>query len=164
MKKQCMVLLVENNAGVLARVASLFVQRGFNIDSLTVSPTHDERVSRITIMTNGDEKTFSQIMKQTSKLVETKLIFSVEPTFSLIHEILLIKFAAEERHNEKLKGLITIYGAKVVDKTDRCMTVELTDTPQRLDGFIEDTQNFHVIEMCRSGAIAMERGDVTYDI
>jgi len=129
MKKQCMVILVENNAGVLARVSSLFDQRGFNIHSLTVSPTHDERISRITIMTNGDEKTFSQIMKQTGKLVETKLIFSVEPTFSLIHEILLIKFAAEERNNEKLKDLISIYGAKVVDTTDRCMTVELTDTP-----------------------------------
>ena len=62
MKKQCMVILVENNAGVLARVASLFVQRGFNIDSLTVSPTHDERLSRITIMTSGDEKKFSQII------------------------------------------------------------------------------------------------------
>ena len=115
-------------------------------------------------MTNGDEKTFTQIMRQTSKLVETKLIFSVEPTFSLIHEILLIKFAAEERHNEKLKELISIYGAKVVDKTDRCMTVELTDTPQRLDGFIEDTQKFHVIEMCRSGAIALERGLIDYEL
>ena len=164
MKKQCMVFLVENNAGVLARVASLFVQRGFNIDSLTVSPTHDERLSRITIMTSGDEKTFSQIMKQTGKLVETKLIFSVEPTFSLIHEILLIKFAAEERDNEKLAGLISIYGAKIVDRTGGCMAVELTDTPQRIDGFIEDTEKFHVIEMCRSGAIAMERGDVAYDI
>ena len=164
MKKQCMVILVENNAGVLARVASLFVQRGFNIDSLTVSPTHDERLSRITIMTSGDEKTFAQIMKQTGKLVETKLIFSVEPTFSLIHEILLIKFAAEERENEKLAGLISIYGAKIVDRTGGCMAVELTDTPQRLDGFIEDTEKFHVIEMCRSGAIAMERGDVSYDI
>ncbi len=159
-----MVVLVENNAGVLARVALLFVQRGFNIHSLTVSPTQDERVSRITIMTSGDEKTFAQIMKQTGKLVETKLIFSVEPTFSLIHEILLIKFAPDERNNEKLADLISIYGARIVDTTDRCLTVELTDTPQRLDGFIEDTQRFSVVEMCRSGAIAMERGDVTYDI
>ncbi len=164
MKKQCLVVLVENNAGVLARVASLFMQRGFNIHSLTVSPTHDERISRITIMTSGDDKMFAQIMKQTGKLVETKLLFTVEPTFSLIHEILLIKFAADEKENEKLAGLISIYGAKVVDCTGGCMTVELTDTPPRLDGFIEDTEKFHVVEMCRSGAIAMERGDVTYDI
>ena len=101
MKKQCMVVFVENNAGVLARVASLFVQRGFNIDSLTVSPTENEKVSRITIVTRGDEKFFNQIMQQTGKLIETKMIFSVEPTFSLIHEVLLIKFAAEEAKNEK---------------------------------------------------------------
>ena len=164
MKKQCMVLLVENNAGVLARIASLFVQRGFNIHSLTVSPTQNENISRITIMTSGDEKTFSQIMKQTGKLVETKLIFSVEPTFSLIHEILLIKFSAKENENEDLESLISIYGVKIVDRTGGCIVCELTDTPQRIDSFIEDTQRFDVIELCRSGAIAMERGDVSYEL
>ena len=75
MKKQCMVILVENNAGVLARVSSLFMQRGFNIDSLTVSSTENPKISRITIMATGDQKTFSQILKQTAKLVETKMIF-----------------------------------------------------------------------------------------
>ena len=164
MKKQCMVVFVENNAGVLARVASLFVQRGFNIDSLTVSPTENESVSRITIMTHGDEKFFSQIMKQTGKLIETKLIFSVEPTFSLIREVLLIKFSAGEEKNEKLQSLISIYGAKIVDKTGGCIVAELTDTPQRVDSFIEDTADFKVEESCRSGAIAMERGDVSYEL
>jgi acetolactate synthase-1/3 small subunit len=164
MKKQCMVVFVENNAGVLARVASLFVQRGFNIDSLTVSPTENEAISRITIMTRGDEKFFSQIMKQTGKLIETKMIFSVEPTFSLIREILLIKFAAEAAENEKLQSLISIYGAKIVDRTGGCIVAELTDTPQRIDSFIEDTEGFAVVESCRSGAIAMERGDVSYEL
>lgn len=164
MKKQCMVIFVENNAGVLARVASLFVQRGFNIDSLTVSPTENEAVSRITIMTYGDEKHFSQILKQTGKLIETKLIFTVEPTFSLIREILLIKFASKDADNEKLQSLISIYGARVVDRTGGCLVAELTDTPQRVDSFIEDTACFNVIESCRSGAIAMERGNVAYDI
>lgn len=164
MKKQCLVVFVENNAGVLARVASLFVQRGFNIDSLTVSPTENEAVSRITIMTRGDEKFFSQIMKQTGKLIETKMIFSVEPTFSLIREILLIKFAPEEGENERLQSLISIYGAKIVDRTGGCLVAELTDTPQRIDSFIEDTEGFKVIESCRSGAIAMERGDVSYEL
>ena len=164
MKKQCLVVFVENNAGVLARVASLFVQRGFNIDSLTVSPTENEAISRITIMTRGDEKFFSQIMKQTGKLIETKMIFSVEPTFSLIREILLIKFAAEAAENEKLQSLISIYGAKIVDRTGGCIVAELTDTPQRIDSFIEDTEGFAVVESCRSGAIAMERGDVSYEL
>lgn len=164
MKKQCMVVFVENNAGVLARVASLFVQRGFNIDSLTVSPTEDEKISRITIMTSGDEKSFSQIMKQTGKLIETKLIFSVEPTFSLIHEVLMIKFSPSESGNGDLADLISMYGARIVDRTGGCIVVELTDTPRRIDSFIEATKSFGVEESCRSGAIAMERGDVSYDI
>ena len=164
MKKQCMVVFVENNAGVLARVASLFVQRGFNIDSLTVSPTENEAISRITIMTHGDEKFFSQILKQTGKLIETKMIFTVEPTFSLIREVLILKFAPEESENEKLQSLISIYGAKIVDRTGGCLVAELTDTPQRVDSFIEDTASFKVIESCRSGAIAMERGEVSYEI
>jgi len=164
MKKQCMVVFVENNAGVLARVASLFVQRGFNIDSLTVSPTENEAVSRITIMTHGDERFFSQILKQTGKLIETKMIFTVEPTFSLIREILLVKFAAEDAENEKLQSLISIYGAKIVDRTGGCLVAELADTPQRIDSFIEDTACFKVVESCRSGAIAMERGNVSYEL
>ena len=164
MKKQCMVVFVENNAGVLARVASLFVQRGFNIDSLTVSPTEDEAISRITIMTRGDEHFFSQILKQTGKLIETKMIFTVEPTFSLIREILLIKFSAEDAENEKLQSLISIYGAKIVDRTGGCIVAELTDTPQRVDSFLEDTACFKIVESCRSGAIAMERGEVSYEL
>ena len=159
-----MVLFVENNAGVLARIASLFVQRGFNIDSLTVSPTETEKISRITIMTHGDERTFSQIVKQTGKLVETKLIFSVEPTFSLIHEIALVKFAAEEKGNERLRELLNIYGVRIVDKTGGCMVAELCDTPQRIDGFLEDISAFKIIELGRTGAIAMERGDVAYEL
>jgi acetolactate synthase-1/3 small subunit len=159
-----MVVFVENNAGVLARVSSLFVQRGFNIDSLTVSPTENEAVSRITIMTHGDERFFNQILKQTGKLIETKMIFTVEPTFSLIREILLIKFAPEAANNEKLQSLISIYGARITDRTGGCLVAELTDTPQRIDSFIEDTEEFKVIESCRSGAIAMERGDVSYEL
>ena len=115
-------------------------------------------------MTRGDERTFSQIMKQTGKLVETKLIFSVEPTFSLIHEVALVKFAAEDKNNEQLRELISIYGARIVDKTGGCLIAELCDTPQRIDGFLEDVSKFHVVESGRSGAIAMERGDVAYEL
>lgn len=164
MKQRCMVLLVENNAGVLARVSSLFMQRGFNIDSLTVSPTENEKISRLTIMTTGDEKTYNQIIKQTGKLIETKLIFSVEPSFSLIREILLIKFDGKKTDVAELERLVDIYGARVVDRTSGCIVVELTDTPQRIDGFIDSTKSFAVVESCRSGAIAMERGDVSYEL
>lgn len=164
MKKKCMVLLVENNAGVLARISSLFVQRGFNIDSLTVSPTEVETLSRITIETTGDDKTMNQIMKQTAKLHESKIIFSVEPEFSLIREILLVKFAIDNKNADKIAQIVAGYGAKVVDNTGGCFVVELSDTPHNIDAFLEDIKDLELVEMCRSGAIAMERGNVAYDI
>ena len=164
MKKKCMVLLVDNNAGVLARISSLFVQRGFNIDSLTVSPTEVETLSRITIETTGDEKTLNQIMKQTAKLYESKIIFSVEPEFSLIREILLVKFAADNKNMGRIEQVIEGYGARIVDNTGGCFVVELSDTPHNIDSFLEDIKGLELVEMCRSGAIAMERGNVAYDI
>lgn len=164
MKKQCMVLLVQNNAGVLARVSSLFMQRGFNIDSLTVSSTENPKISRITIMTTGDQKTFSQIMKQTGKLVETKMIFSVEPSFSLIQELLLVKISTAGVDVNTLKSIIMKYGASAVDITSGCLIAELAASSQRIDDFLEAISGFKMLEMCRSGAIAMERGDVLYDL
>ena len=164
MKKQCMVLLVENNAGVLARVSSLFMQRGFNIDSLTVSSTENPKISRITIMATGDQKTFNQIMKQTGKLVETKMIFSVEPTFSIIQELLLVKLSINGADVEALKQIIKEYGATAVDITSGCLIAELAATSQKIDDFLEAIAGFKLLEMCRSGAIAMERSDVLYDI
>ena len=164
MKKQCMVILVENNAGVLARVSSLFMQRGFNIDSLTVSSTENPKISRITIMATGDQKTFSQILKQTAKLVETKMIFSVEPSFSLIRELLMVKFNTEKADVVALKKVIDDFNARVIDVTSGCMVVELSETSCMIDDFLDATRNFEKIEMCRSGAIAMEQGRVAYDI
>ena len=164
MKKQCMVILVENNAGVLARVTSLFMQRGFNIDSLTVSSTENPKISRITVMTTGDQKNFSQVLKQTGKLIETKMIFSVEPSFSLIRELLLVKFATDHADVDALKNIISEFGATVIDITSGCFVVELSAPSQKIDDFLEATESFEMIEMCRSGAIAMERGRVSYDI
>ena len=164
MKKQCMVLLVENNAGVLARVSSLFIQRGFNIDSLTVSSTENPKISRITIMTTGDQKTFSQIMKQTNKLVETKMIFAVEPSFSLIQELLLVKISTEGADIEAFKEIVKKFGANMVDITSGCLVTELAASSKVIDDYLEAISGFKMIEMCRSGAIAMERGDVQYDL
>ena len=164
MKKQCMVILVENNAGVLARVSSLFMQRGFNIDSLTVSSTENPRISRITVITTGDQKNFSQILKQTNKLIETKMIFSVEPSFSLIRELLLVKFGTFRTDVEELKAVIEEFGASVLDMSNGCYVVELSASSHRIDEFLDRTRGFELIEMCRSGAIAMERGLVDYDI
>ncbi len=164
MKKQCMVLLVENNSGVLARVSSMFMQRGFNIDSLTVSSTDNPHISRITVMTTGDSRTFSQIMKQTGKLVEAKMIFSVEPSFSLIRELLLIKFSSTSGDTEALKKIILDFGANIIDISNGCFVAELTESSQKIDAFLEAVKPFEIIELCRSGAIALERGLVSYEI
>lgn len=159
-----MVLLVENNAGVLTRVSSLFVQRGFNIDSLAVSPTENERLSRLTIMTTGDEKSFNQIIKQTGKLIETRLIFSVEPAFSMIRELMLAKYKVAGDSAEALTELIGQYGGKVADASEGCVVAQLSDAPEILDSFLEAAKDFGLIELCRSGAIAMERGNVSYEL
>ena len=164
MNRQCMVLLVENNAGVLARVSSLFMQRGFNIDSLTVSSTDKPDISRITVTTTGDERTFSQIIKQTSKLTEAKLVFPIEPFVSLIRELLLVKFSTEKTDAEKLNGIIEDYGAKVIDVSRGCFVAELTGDPSLIDDFLDAVKPFEMIEMCRTGATALERGKVSYDI
>ncbi len=164
MKKKCMVLLVENNAGVLARVSSLFMQRGFNIDSLTVSSTENPKISRITIVTTGDQKNINQMMKQTAKLVETKMIFSVEPAFSLIQELLLVKLSTENADVQALKKIISDFGASAVDVTSGCLITELAASSQVIDDFLDAISGFKMLEMCRSGAIAMERGNVVYDL
>jgi acetolactate synthase-1/3 small subunit len=131
---------------------------------LTVSPTEIESLSRITIETTGDTKTINQIIKQTAKLNESKLVFSVEPEFSLIREILLVKFSSDNKNADKLAQIISNYGAKIVDNTGGCFVVELSDAPHRIDDFLDEVKGFELIEMCRSGAIAMERGSVAYDI
>lgn len=159
-----MVLLVENNAGVLARVSSLFMQRGFNIDSLTVSSTDSPNISRITVMTTGDNRTFSQIMKQTGKLVEAKMIFSVEPEFSLIREILMVKFSCDTEELEELKKIIEKFGAHIIDMSYGCFVAELTESPQKIDDFLDAVKSYKMIEMCRSGAIALERGLIDYEL
>ena len=164
MKRQCMVLLVENNAGVLARVSSLFMQRGFNIDSLTVSSTDNPAISRITVMTTGDSRTFNQIMMQTNKLVEAKMIFSVEPEFSLIREILMVKFSSATEEIGELKKIISDFGAHIIDMSHGCFVAELTESPQKVDAFLDAVKSFEMIEMCRSGAIALERGLIDYEL
>ena len=161
MKKQCMVLLVENNSGVLARVSSLFMQRGFNIDSLTVSSTEIPHISRITVMTTGDSRTFSQIMKQTGKLVETKTIFSVEPDSTFIRELLLVKVSTVDADDREIKSIIADYGATVLETASGCLVAELAATSSVIDDFLDAISHFKMLEMCRSGAIAMERGNGT---
>jgi len=163
MRKKYISVLVENNAGVLARVSAMFCRRGFNIDSLTVSATDDETVSRITITTDGDEAVFRQILLQTEKLCEVKAIFELEENRSLLRELLLIKVAADESNRRAIKDIADIYKAKTVDLSKDSMVMELTGEPDKIDGFLDIIEGeYTILEMCRTGVTALERGPVTY--
>ncbi|MBQ3562224.1 MAG: acetolactate synthase small subunit [Clostridia bacterium] len=162
MEKHYLSLLVENNEGVLARISSLFCQRGFNIDSLTVSATDNPEISRITIVTTGDESTFRQIRKQTEKLIETKAMFPLNLRTSLLRELLLIKLRSNTEIKKQIEELAEKNGAAVIDVSVGCMVLELTGEPEKIDTFLLKLKDFEIIEMCRTGVTAMERGEVTY--
>lgn len=162
MDKKYLSVLVDNHEGVLARVASLFCQRGFNIDSLTVSATDNEQISRITISTRGDEATFRQILRQTEKLYETKAIVALEVRNSILRELLLIKVEASEDNRRALRDITEVYKAKIVDLSLSSMVFELTGEPDKIDGFLSVLRPYKILEMCRTGVTALERGEVSY--
>lgn len=162
MEKHYLSVLVANHAGVLARISSLFCQRGFNIDSLTVSATDNPEISRITIVTTGDEASFRQVRMQTEKLIETKTLFPLNLRTSLLRELLLIKLRSNNEIKEKIVLLAKEFNASIIDVSVGCMVLELTGEPEKVDKFLASLENFEIIEMCRTGVTAMERGEVTY--
>ena len=163
-KQQYLILLVENNSGVLTRVSSLFCQRGFNIDSLNVSTTDNPNISRITIVSHGDDRKFRQIIGQTEKLIETKTIFAVEPSFSLLRELLLLKLDTSDGGLTKAAALAEEYGATIIDHTQGQVVLEYTGTPDEIDSLLADAKKLKISEMCRTGVTALERGKVSYTL
>lgn len=157
--KKVLSVLVENHAGVLARVSSLFCQRGYNIDSLTVSTTDDPSVSRITIGVNVDNASdLEQIMKQTQKLEETRKVLCLVSD-SIQRELLLVKVKAGEETRSHLREISEIYKAKIVDLSLGSMVLELTGAPDKIDGFLGVLEPYEILELCRTGITAIERGD-----
>lgn len=157
-QKQVVSMLVENNAGVLARVSSLFARKGFNIDSLTVSATNDPAVSRITITSGGDKNVLTQILSQTGKLYEVCQVVALNPETSIQRELLLVKIAANEGMRHVVREAAEIYKASVVDLSPDSMVVELTGKPSKIDGFLSVIGQYDILEMCRTGVTALERG------
>lgn len=158
MEKYILSVLVQNNAGVLARISSLFGRRGFNIDSLTVSPTNDDKISRITIITRGDEKTLEQIIKQVSKLEETLWIEHLWEDECYCRELVFVKVLAEDAQTrDSIREVAEVYNANVVESVKNAIIVELTEIPSRIDAFLSVISHYTIIEMCRSGVTAMTR-------
>lgn len=157
-------VIVENHAGVLARVSSLFSRRGFNIDSLTVSATDNPENSRITIVVKGDTYILDQITKQLMKLEEVEKVERLLPENSLFRELLLLKIHAPVESRSYIKEAVEIYRAKILDMSPVTMIIELTGQQSKIDAFLEIMKPFGIIEMCRTGITAMARGMSTiYD-
>ena len=151
-------LLVDNSNGVLARISSLFCRRGFNIDSLTVSATNDPAVSRITVTLRGTEQALNQLILQTERLEVTRQIFELDPDKSLQRELLLIKIAADRENLPSLRDIAGVYKAKIIDLSPDSLVMELTGKPEKIDGFLNMMKSYDILEMCRTGITALERG------
>ena len=153
MKKHILSIIVENNAGVLARVSSLFGRRGYNIDSLTVSETNNPGTSNITMTVTGDENILEQIIKQ----VEVISVKHLADNSSLSRELLLIKMQVDSASRAELREISEIYEATIVDLAPRSMMIELTGTTQKIDAFLLMMEEYKILEMCRTGVTALER-------
>ena len=156
--KQTISVLVENQAGVLNRITSLFSRRAFNIDSLAVGVTDDPAVSRITIIVESGNSVVEQVEKQLNKLVEVIKVRTLDESSLIGRELLLIKVSANKNSREQIMTICNICGAKVADISPTSMTMELSDTPDRLDTFEDMMRPFNILEVARTGVIALQRG------
>ena len=157
-QRRVISLLVDNSNGVLARVASLFCRRGFNIDSLTVSATNDPSISRITVTLRGSEHALSQLILQTERLEVTRQVFVLNHENALERELLLLKVAADVHNRAELREVGSIYKAKIIDLSPDSMVFELIGKPDKIDAFLKMFTDYKILEQCRTGVTALERG------
>jgi len=152
-------LLMENEAGALSRVAGLFSARAFNIESLTVAPTEDPGVSRMTVVTNGSDAIVEQVMKQVNKLVDVVKVVDLNESRHIERELMLIKVAAKKSDREEVKRLVEIFRGRIIDVTDKTYIVEMTGPGEKLDAFIEALDDSLILEVVRSGVSGISRGE-----
>ena len=151
-------VLVENEFGVLSRVASLFSGRGFNIDSLTVAPTNEENMSRMTIVTRGDEQILEQITKQLNKLIDIIKVIDFTDGSGVERELALIKVNAEDESRAEVLRIVDIFRAKIIDVTPKSYTIEATGNPVKIDAILDLLRPLGLKELVRTGAVAIGRG------
>jgi acetolactate synthase-1/3 small subunit len=157
-RKHILSILVENKPGVLTRVAGLFARRGFNIDTLAVGPTDDDEISRITMTLDGALHPIDQVTKQLHKLVNVLKIRDLEPEETLARELALFKLAVDGPARAEAMQICEIFRAKVVDVTKRSITAEITGTAEKVEAFEALVRPFGLVEMARTGEIAIARG------
>jgi acetolactate synthase-1/3 small subunit len=152
-------VLVENEFGVLSRVAGLFSGRGFNIESLSVAETLDPTVSRITLVTTGDDTVLEQITKQLNKLVDVVKVVDLTEGNHIERELMLVKVRAAGKDREEMKRLADIFRGRILDVTDKSYTIELTGTGSKLDAFLTAIEPGTILETVRTGASGIGRGE-----
>ena len=157
-RKHVLSILVENKPGVLARVAGLFSRRGFNIDTLAVGPTDDPSISRITLTLDGAVHPIDQVTKQLHKLINVLKIRDMEPEETVAREMALFKVSSAVENRAEIIQFAEIFRAKIVDVTKRSVIVEVTGTKEKIDAFEQMIRPFGLIEMARTGEIAIARG------
>ncbi|MBI2778630.1 MAG: acetolactate synthase small subunit [Gammaproteobacteria bacterium] len=152
-------ILIENESGALSRVAGLFSARGYNIESLTVAPTEDPSLSRMTLVTRGSDEIVEQITKQLNKLVDVVKLIDLTEGPHIEREMMLIKLRAAGDAREELKRLVDIFRGHIIDVTIGTYTVELTGTGEKLDAFIQAVGSTAILETVRSGVSGIARGE-----
>ncbi len=151
-------VLVENRPGVLARVASLFRRRGFNIESLAVNITQDSTISRMTIVVDGEERMIEQIGKQLNKLIDVIKVIDYTFTPTLERELALVKVEATTQTRREILDLVHIFRATVVDVSPKSLIIEVTGDVEKIDAFVSLLQPYGIKEIVRTGKIVMARG------
>ncbi|MEM7002628.1 MAG: acetolactate synthase small subunit [Pseudomonadota bacterium] len=157
--RRIIAVLLENEAGALSRVVGLFSQRNFNIDSLTVAPTDDTTLSRLTITTAGDAALVEQIIKQLYKLVEVVKVLDISDSRHVERELMLVKIRTDESVRQEVKRTADIFRGQIVDVSERTYTVQLVGPSEKLDAFLDALGGIEILEVVRSGASGISRGE-----
>ena len=158
-KTKVIAALVENKPGVLHSVANMFRRRDFNIESITVGPTEQEDLSRMTITVNGDEKTLEQVVKQMSKLIDVVKVSRLEPENIVTRELSLIKVnIPDNKSRSDVINCVEVFRGRVVDVSPTSLTMEITGTPDKIDAFLNLMRTYGIMELARTGLTALSRG------
>ncbi|HAG95532.1 MULTISPECIES: acetolactate synthase small subunit [unclassified Ketobacter] len=152
-------ILMENEPGALSRVVGLFSQRGYNIETLTVAPTNDPTLSRLTLTTSGSDRTIEQITKQLNKLIEVVKLVDLSEGAHIERELMLVKLKATGAQRAEIKRTADIFRGQIVDVTSSVYTVQLAGASDKLDAFLESVGEASILEVVRSGVSGIARGD-----
>jgi acetolactate synthase I/III small subunit len=158
-KTKVISVLVENKPGVLHAIANLFRRRNFNIESITVGPTQQQDISRMTITINGDEKTIDQVVKQVAKLIDVLKVDELSQGNFVMRELALIKVnVPSSKERSDIINCVEVFRGRIIDVSTDSLTVEITGTPDKIDAFLNLMKTFGVIELARTGITALARG------